>query len=136
MIPLWGQSQMLSSAPVQFTSFMYTGQTYSLFSPVVAMAPTQQRITQSYSCMYKITNLNNNLTDVRVAQLSTENTSILIVPKVITHCAPCVVDAYLNSTLMNGGWTHSGVHQSSSTTDAWCYDLVLVLSVEIKDPQH
>ena len=62
----------------------------------------------------------NQLTYGWIAQLSTENTSILMVPKVITHCAPCVVDAYLNSTLMNGWGTHRGVDQSNGIFNTWC----------------
>jgi len=41
-----------------------------------------------------------------ISQLSTNYSSISVVPGVITHCPPLVIDAYLHSTLILIGAFH------------------------------
>ena len=55
---------------------------------------------------FLIVNKDELTSSIGITQLFTDHSSISIVPVVITHCPPPVIDAHLHSTLILIGATH------------------------------
>ena len=58
-----------------------------------------------------------DITIRRVSQLSTDHTSIIIIPEITTHCTPCSINTYFNTT-WSGRWS---LRQPNSSIDTFSY---------------
>ena len=64
----------------------------------------------------------NNLTScVCISQLLADYSSISVVPEVITHCSPLVIDTHLHSTLILIGASHqTNISISTVASENYC----------------
>ena len=56
--------------------------------------------------MMKLHHIKQHTSSVCISQLLADHSSISVVPGVITHCPPLVIDAHLHSTLILIGASH------------------------------
>ena len=82
--------------------------------------------------------LNNTLaSSVCVFQLLADHSCISVVPEVITHCSPLVIDAHLHSTLILIGASHqTNVTISTVATCTNCKQSIMSTEPDQKNATH